>query len=486
MKLDVQNCIIIFLIALAIRLPLYHTPFWRTNDAIEYINIARNLNAGQGITLSIKNLLYDASPVVSQAIKTRPVLTSVLYAGLLKINSDVYFLQIFNLLLGAFNACLVYILAKHFVSRKVALLGGILAALNPNSLITGRLILSDQLFAALSLLAFIAFYRIKSVARKYLLTGFLIGLLTLTRLEGAILFLVLCVITLNKPRYLVTLILSFCLTLSPYFFASLRLSGSPVQSYGAIHYQTFKVDDSVAQGFEKSYPPPLVFIRNNSGWVVKAVITSTAYLTKSLFEFGYFGPLIILLILSFLQSWKKYGPLYLYCLLVFLLFCSLWSANFEPDRNFLFLYFLLLIPTMDFLQHYRRNKILFLIIVLTLFGYLAYDYHRIVWARDVDPHIGSWNPPAKEQAYLWIENHTNRSDIVTATNPFMVNLQTQRPTISLPANLNEENYSRFLGKFNVRYILSDDKKISNFFNGKESLVAVFPDASIYRVVPSNR
>src|SRR5260221_3607445 len=89
------NILVIFIIAISLRLPLFHTVYWRTSDAIEYINLARNIATGQGFTQSFKTSYFDNYPVITSAFHGRTSFLAIPLAGILLLGGNEYSLQFF-------------------------------------------------------------------------------------------------------------------------------------------------------------------------------------------------------------------------------------------------------------------------------------------------------------------------------------------------------------------------------------------------------
>src|SRR5882724_6873950 len=93
--------IIILLVGVIFRFPLIGTDYLRTPDALEYVNVARNLNNHLGFVQSIKTHYFDNNQVVTSAFHGRPIGAAIIFAPLLKIgNNNILILQIFSLFVG--------------------------------------------------------------------------------------------------------------------------------------------------------------------------------------------------------------------------------------------------------------------------------------------------------------------------------------------------------------------------------------------------
>ena len=126
-------------------------------DAADYIDIARNLADGRGLTQSIKWHFLTDDPVPRPAWGERPILLSVLMAPIIAASYSLILLQAFNAALSALGVALLYLWAKRAgASERVAAIAALLLAINPASIMCGVYVWTEPLFIALLLGVFIA------------------------------------------------------------------------------------------------------------------------------------------------------------------------------------------------------------------------------------------------------------------------------------------------------------------------------------------
>ncbi len=472
--------LLVILLALMIRLPLYHTPYWRTDDTGEYLNVARNLALGRGLTQSVKFRLFQTDPVITSALKGRPVATAIALSFLLRIKNDAYFLQLGYLLLNALNAGLVYLLCRSFFSAKLSFFGGLLAAFNPNMFVNSRLILSEPLLIFWVLIAMVVFFRMREQAGKYFILGILAGLAYLTRLEGLFILPAFGWSLKRKPRYLFLLFLGFLLTALPFFYLNFRLNGNPLFTYNEIYFRVRSLQEALGGGFERPIPAIAEFVRQNYLWIISRLGINLINHLNSFMTFGYFGPLIFFVLYGF-RRWQKFSPLLIFSFLTLGLYTLLWAAIFERERHFIVIYLLLLPLVLQFLKEFSRWPLPSVVSVLTLSVYLVLDIHRIFWARNTEPQIDIWNRLEKQEVYRWIDKHTAPSAIFATTNALQFNIFVDRPAILVPDNLSKDNFVRFIREYRVKYFLCEREKGYGFFRDRGRLVADFAGARIYCV-----
>lgn len=356
-----------------------------------------------------------------------------------------------------------------------------LVAINPNILITNRLILSEPIFNTFLLSAFIVFYFFKEKPLKYLFLGLLSGFASLTRPEGF--FLIFIYIFFLKKRSFLSVFLitfSFSLLFLPYFL--LNYFNQSFYGYNLSHFRIYHFSEGMNEGFEKIYPPVFTFIIDNFSWTVMKIFNNFIYNLKSLINFAFLGPLIFVLLLS-LKNFKRFMPLLCFSFSVLVFFSVVWSAFSEPERHLIPVYQFLLLPIFAISQKIHFNRVIFIIcLIFTFLAYFMLDFHRLNWARELESKTDPWGPHQKRQVYQWIINHTNKGDIIASPNPWLVYLFTERPSILLPANLDSnKKYQRFIDTFNVNCLIAENKSYYKLLNEKAVLDYKAKDLRIYSI-----
>lgn len=481
-RIDFLFILLIFLSAVIPRIFLYHTEFWRSPDPIEYINVAKNINSGKGLTQSIKWSFFDNSPVVTSALKGRPILTSLFFALLLRINNDVYFLQAFGLFLMSLSTILFYTLARHFYSPKVSFLGAFLVAINPNLLITNRLIVSESIFAFFVLVFFIVLYAMRKNLVRYLLLGFIAGLAFLARLEGFLLLLTLILLEGRKNKLILLSMLSFFVVTFPYFLLNFKINHNPFYNYNSYHFQVYHFSEGMWEGYGKSFPNSITFVKNNFSWILISVTKLLIYNIKSLASLPFLGFLTIIYFLRTRDILRGHKPLFLFSLFYLITLSIIWSGYAEPERHFIIIYPLLLLPLFLIFKKPTFKSVAVILFSMTFVIYMVFDVHRVLWTRTIEPHIDNWGVENKKNIYGWLKNNTQPQNIIASSNPWMTYLFTDRPSIILPVLTRDYDVEKFIKEYHVDYVLTQYGEKS-IFKKTATVVYINNGVGIYCYAP---
>jgi hypothetical protein len=459
--------LILFFITLTLRIPLLYTEYERTPDSIDYINVAENMAIGNGFVRSVKDHYFDDKPVIASGSFSRPLLTPLLYSLLLRLKNDYYLLQAFNLFLSSFNVMLFYILIRYFTNNVQSFIGSMLIALNPNLIIESRFILSEQLFYFLVLLFFIVFFRMTENKLKYPLLGFLAGLSYLTRIEGLLLLIILCV---TKRRQLYQVFLSsiaFIITIVPNFVINYQVTGNPFYTFYAYHFSVFHYSEG-RNYFTFPVRSPLAFVFKNFFTVLILIMNNFKQNFLSLIGYRFLGIISIFFLLLFskknLNLRKQTFPLTLFAVLLFSVVVFTWSAFFQPERHLALVYMfsILLIFVLTMQTNYK--KIFYISVLATIFLYAAYDIHQARWIRT---SIGSIEQRRNMPVYSWIRSHVDKNSIIATRYPLKLYLFTDHPTILIPTKLpetykNKEELNNFIKKYHISYFYVEGNDLYDY------------------------
>lgn len=474
--------LVLFLISLIFRLPFFGVPFWRTPDAVEFIDVARNIVSGHGLTQTIKWNFFESTPVITSAFHGKPFFVSVIFSIILRFQNDPYLLQLFLLILGAVNVLLFYFLARKFLSGKISIVVSLLFGLNPNILITNRMLLSDEVFYFFVLLSLLLFFG-KNNIMKYILLGVLTAFAYLTRTEGAFLFIAIFLTFILKKKKLSRILLFagfFVITSLPYFWGNAIINGSLFFNYNSFHFKVFHFYDSMFTGYGRTYPNVLSFIQTNFWWIINTIWQAVVANVKSLVGLTFFGPLILLAI--FYKNFSaKFLPILFFCFAIFLTFSITWSVFAEPERHLAIVFGLGLIPLFALVKgKYTRDPFFILIVLLMLVVYLGFDVHRIFWSRTVEIQTDAWSYQSRKITYDYLKNNTNKNSIVASSNPWMITLFTIRPSIMLGTNIDNKNYCGFIYQYKISYLLTGDANLEKTLNREATLVLKDQYLSLYK------
>jgi 4-amino-4-deoxy-L-arabinose transferase-like glycosyltransferase len=474
--------LVLFLISLVFRLPFFGVPFWRTPDAVEFIDVARNIVLGKGLIQTIKWNFFESTPVITSAFHGKPFFASVIFSVILHFQNDPYLLQLFLLVLGAVNVVIFYFIAHKFLSGKISVVVSLLFALNPNILITNRMVLSDEVFYFFVLLSLLLFFG-KDNFKKYILLGIITALSYLTRAEGSFLFIAFFLTSIFQKKKALQIILLtgfFLLTALPYFWGNAIINGSPFFNYNSYHFKVFHFSDSMFTGYGRIYPSALGFMKTNLGWIINKIWQATVSNIQSLIGLTFFGPLMLLAI--FYKNFsRKFLPILFFCFATFLTFTIPWAIFAEPERHLAMVFILGLIPLFALVKgKYTRDPFFILIVLLMLVVYLGFDVHRIVWSRTVEAQTDAWSYQSRKTTYNYLKNHTNKNSIVASTNPWMITLFATRPSIMLGTNINNRNYCGFISQYKISYLLTGDTNLEKTLNREAVFVLKDQYLSLYK------
>jgi hypothetical protein len=458
-KVDVIIIFCLFLTTFLIRIPLYHTDFWKTTDSIEYINVANQINSGHGFTQSIKWHFFTNSPVVTSAFEGKPFLSSLFFAPVLFIFKNVYSLQLFLFSIVASSVAILYVLSRQYLSRFFSILLALLFALNTNILINNRLILSEPIFYFFVLCALLVYKLRLSDIMKYSMIGCFSALSYMTRNEGLLILLVFLAFSRKKIKNVIITLVAFLFIASPYLVLNYLNNGSLFYSYNINHFRVHHFLEGMGAGYGKIFPTPIEFIINNIHWIISEIVKLFFLYLKALAGFGFLGLLTISLIFLFKREVLSKFKMYLViALLIIINYSIFWSAFSVPDRHIALSFILLLFPIGYIIQSVNHKKQIFLLVLvfLTIIIYTVYDIHRIHWAKNIEPFTEIWRVTEKHNLYAFINNHTDKNAIIASPNPAMIYLYTQRPSLLLPYNINDKNiFEKFIKEYNVSYLITE-------------------------------
>jgi 4-amino-4-deoxy-L-arabinose transferase-like glycosyltransferase len=158
-------------------------------DAMEYAQVARSLNEGQGAktqTLWTLRLAYPLKEFPAPDVR-RPLLWPLAIAGFFKIFGAVDWpATLASALVGGLGAGMVYVIARRWFHPREALLAGIIYLFQPRCLMLHQSALSEPMFSFLLLVVAWSWLKAES-PWQFLALGLLTGLTQWVRLNGYLL-----------------------------------------------------------------------------------------------------------------------------------------------------------------------------------------------------------------------------------------------------------------------------------------------------------
>lgn len=450
-----KSYLLIFILALLPRIFLFHTPYWTTPDALEYLSVTKNLSEGKGFTTTVKIHHFDDRPVVRSALGTKPPLFSLFLYPFYRISPDPYFLQFIVLITGALAVVFFFRLCLFFMNQRFAFLAAVLLALNPDFLINNRLLLVEPLFLCLVFLSFIFLFRKQSL----LFVALFVCLAYLARVEGLLLFPVIAFylwLDRSLSAALKFILFSF-VCLSPYFFLNFQINGSPLANVGNFHFITLDFMHSAFYDYGQTVLSPFIFIRTHLSAVIHKSLSIFSQLIVGILKPSNLGFLFLIPWWTSLKKLKTFS-LFIIILLNIILISATFGLVLDTPRYLIFIDALVILLSITYYSHHV-NKVNHLLLFSVFIIYLLFDCHRLSWARNQkDPN---WTSQTLVQVASIIENFPS-SSIVASENPALVDIKTDRPSVILPKNLDQSLLRKFIDQYHPALILTTDTAAQTF------------------------
>lgn len=162
------SIIVIFSVSFILRFFYVSRNSWLAGDSYDYLSLAKSL------ALQSTYGFWNENLITSSAFRPPfyPFIVSLFWWSE-NAESLVLYLQVF---LGSLTVLLTYFLAKKYFSEKVAVLSALLISIEPFTIHYTASVMSETLFTFLLILGFYLFSD-----KRYILTGLIFGLATLTR-----------------------------------------------------------------------------------------------------------------------------------------------------------------------------------------------------------------------------------------------------------------------------------------------------------------
>ena len=490
-----QPALWLALLAFAFYLPPAVAVIRLSADAVEYVDIGRHLVNGDGYVLAVKSYHFGGTEVVHDGLNERAPLLPLAIAALFRLGLGLSAIQVFNALLSAGCAVLVYGIGTSLFGRRIGALAGVLAASSP--LVLDHLLepMTEALSSFTALLACWLIVRNLSSSRllPFLAVGSALGLGYLARPTGIALagasvlgFLVATRFKRAALRPLAAMLVGLGILAVPItLYANLKNGPSLSYSGEAYHYSVFEATDIMEQSFDRDLPTPVEFVSANRNFVAAAILSNIRGYLKLLFlernTLLLLLPAWPLVLLTICRGRYPAGiwPVLLVGCANFFAYALTWSTF---DRHYQVLTLFFLLPfAVDGISRLGLGKIRLGIgpaltalhlavaaVVLAWSPALANNYRLNIGAKEEPGRIqvyedvrwignnSSWSKSFDAEVLSWINLETERSDVLAHHNPWLFTLFTERPAVRVTRNLDAKKLRRFIVSYHVDYFLLKD------------------------------
>ncbi|MCC7372017.1 MAG: glycosyltransferase family 39 protein [Chloroflexi bacterium] len=472
-------------------------------DAVEYLDIARRLAAGQGFLLGVKAFHFGGTDVLHHGLAERPPLFPILVALLLKLGFESVAAQVLNAVLSGLSVTLVALIGRQLFGREVGVLAALLTIVTP--LVTERMLwpMTEALAIGLSLLAtYLMMQRVERPSvRTSGLAGVVLGLAYLTRptvlsLVGALA--VTAMMLAARRRDVIRPLLAYAagvgLSFVPISAYSIVTRGSLFYSGQTYLYALYKDPEVMEFGFQKPLPTAAQFISENSALVLRTIgetFSSYAYLLFAEWELmlplALGWPMVVWALAR--REYPRAAVVPLVVAVTNFAFYGLTWSTFQ-DR-YLLLTMLLLFPfVVDGLRRLRLDRLplptpgratarpgprLGLTHLIVVGALVLWTPHLIRQYRGEFRYgelpVGTrkdeglvWTAPPRwvrdgdlMRVVNWVNTRTEPLAVLAHAQPWPFTYFTGRPATLLPVNLGPDRLRELLVSYQVDYVLLDGR-----------------------------
>jgi len=469
----------IALMAIAVRIIPALAGTWISNDAIEYLDIARRLVDGEGLTLSIKAYHFVDTAIIHYAGYDRPPLFPLLLAAWMALVPLASAPALLNTLLAVLGAVLAADLARRLYGLRTAWAYGVLVALAPALVFSSLHAWSEPLAFALAMLAVWTAVARPATPRGLMATGVAMGLAFLARPTTAWVSMVVTVwvVLVNRterPRpparfgLLLAGILPFALL---QVALNLAHGAPPLTTAQQYLFRAVRYTDGVYRFPWELASSPLALVREQPYEVALQVYRHLRDYSRELFlSWQWLGLLTLGVPLVPWRAAKRQTTRAR--LLIFILgaagfafICLSWPSHDLirfPQLPYAFLLLAVLGEAREWAGGVRRFHHPALVAWWAAAAVMAGAYllPSIDYARQAlrsNEPLGNlpanWLNPGAPELMAWIKATTAPDATFASTNPWPIAWRTHRPAVLLPQGMNETELRAFLEGLGVRYVV---------------------------------
>jgi hypothetical protein len=478
-------------------------------DAADYINIARNVAHGRGLTHSIKWHFFSAEPVIHSAIGERPLLYPLLLAPFCRDDYPARACQWVTML----TMVAALVLAAAWTRRmglnwQAATIAVALLAFNPALAMCSIYPWTEPLYLAWLLGVMLVVGRDSDsprAAHAACAAAFLTVLAYLTRASAPAIVAGLSLWYLYRRSYraLAAYLATLILLLIPWWTVVWVARGNPFYSIQSFHFIVNDIRDGMATGYGVVFPRPIGFLVGNAGIVLKKVAAHTLSYIGELFGPTYLSLLSVFVFLRIvrprnadsIERAANGGPCHAIAFFHFLLPALTW-ATFDYVRFMAPCFVLLAVPAVAEMDELvgrlaaRRARLAAWSLVLAAIAFFYADQWAQLYQQVMDGHDRDLSMKVMR---IELDRIVPPKATLVCRDPFSCNYYFDRPMIVLPDAADSaqrlERLTRFLDEYHPDYLLLTPDEVRSLspliaagrLQPVGALVAM--DLRIFRVVP---
>ncbi len=466
----------VFLLLIAVRIPALTGPLNLSQDATEYIDIARNVAHGEGLTLRIRAyFLGDGYTLPYPSSSLRSPLFPLLMGKTFSIVHSARVFQWFNFVLFLMNMVMLALIFRQVLPFSLTAYSLVLAGLSEPMFLTSIFPWAEQtafFWLLLSILMASLELHERWGAAGALVEGLSAALAALSRPEYllvGVLF-VLWLLTRRRRRSLNAgaFLLGYLAPLAAASFMNYRQYGRlflPGEYlFRSRQYASyFSWEHAGTQGAGE-------FITANWFWIIGRTFRNAVnYIAKligwkDLFALAAALPVVLRNAVRGSEDWRK-QLLALVPAAFFCAYCLIW-AGIDRERYLLaittFWLPLCVAQVHRWWTEARRPWVraaclgvlaanLPLFLGFTISSDLKMLRRTSIAERFYARDNPAWSNPDLPRLAGWIRDYVGRDDVLCLENPFLINFLTGRPAVLLPEEIQPAEFLRFLRHYRVRY-----------------------------------
>ena len=480
----------VVLAAAAVRIVPALSVLWVSNDAVEYLDIAKRLACGQGFTLSIKAYHFVPGPLIHYAGYDRAPLFPFLLAAVRLATANPHAPQILNLGLACLGAALGAALAWRVYGRGAALWAGLLLALAPPLVRASWYPWSEPLAFALVLGSILAFLGAGGW-RGMALAGALSGAAFLARPACLYLPAVMAVFAAigggdwrRRLARLAALGAGFAALASVQAALNVAYGAPALTTAQSFLYRAVRFHVGMFSGYGQAWTGSAVeTVRAHPREVAVEIYRHLRDYSRALFlGRDWLGLFVLALPLLALRGGRgarrrlgRDGLVILTVALAGFAFHVLSWPSKDTERFLQIPFALLLILAVGEADRFalqsawlkkRMGRPDWIVPALALLMAALYLWPSIQTAREALRRRGTqwpmmgvfsanWKNPDARALHQWIESHTAPEAALASTCPWALAYHTGRPSVLLPFDMDREALRRFLGDFAVDFLIEN-------------------------------